>query len=176
MKPASALFILGLHFFLLSLIAFGGANGIVPEMHRILVHEYKWMTEQEFIDYFAISRGAPGPNILISTLVGWHVANFWGALATTLAICTPSCILAYMVGHLWHRFAHAPWLVIIKTGLVPVIVGFVAATALILVQVADDSLSAFLISGVTAILAYKNRIHPLWILSGAMILGILGWV
>ena len=176
MKISSPLTILGVHFFLLSFLAFGGANSAIPEMHRLMVYEYRWMSEEQFADLFAISRATPGPTVLISTLLGWYVAHFWGALVTTLAICLPSSVIAYCVGHLWKRFNYNPWLQIIKEGLFPIVLGFVAAAVLILIQISDHSWVAFLITGTTAVLSYKTQMHPLWLLGGAMILGVLGWV
>lgn len=176
MKMSSPVTILGIHFFLLSFLAFGGANSVIPEMHRLMVHEYQWMSEQQFADLFAISQATPGPNVLLSTLLGWYVAHFWGALIATLAICAPSCVIAYSVGHLWNRFSHNPWLSIIKEGIFPIVLGFVAAAVLILIKIVDHSLSAYLITGATAFLSYKTQMHPLWLLGGAMILGILGWI
>ena len=35
------------------------------------------MTERQFADMFAIAQVAPGPNVMMVTLVGYHVAGFW---------------------------------------------------------------------------------------------------
>ena len=176
MKPSNILVLLGFHFCLLSLVAFGGANGLIPEIHRLMVHQFQWMTEQQFMDYFALSRGAPGPNVLIATLMGWHVSHFWGALTTTLAISIPSSILTYGVSRLWQRSAHAPALKILKTGLVPVILGFVAAAAYILCQVPHRSTLSFVMIGISAVVSYKNWLHPFWIFMAAIVAGIVGWI
>ncbi len=80
-------------FVVLSLIAFGGANAVVPEIHRQSVELHRWMSDREFADLFAIAQAAPGPNVMISTLVGWKVAGIPGGLVATLAMCAPSCLL-----------------------------------------------------------------------------------
>jgi chromate transporter len=176
MNGSNPLFTVAAHFFLLSFLAFGGANSIIPELHRLFVYHYQWMSEQQFIDFFALSRVAPGPNIIIATLLGWHIAHFWGAIVATLAICVPSCMVTYGVGRLWERFNHKPWLIILKEGLFPLVLGFVMAAILILVQVADDSLFALFITLIAAILSYRFQLHPLWIVGGAVLLGCEGWV
>lgn len=82
------------HFAGLSLVAFGGASAVVPEMHRLVVDQQHWMTAKEFTDLFAIAQTAPGPNMMIVTLVACHVAGIKGAVLATLAFCTPGAILA----------------------------------------------------------------------------------
>ena len=62
---------LAVQFSLLSLLAFGGANAVIPEIHRQSVAVHHWMTDKDFAALFAIAQSAPGPNFLISTLIGW---------------------------------------------------------------------------------------------------------
>ena len=52
---------LAVQFAIMSLLALGGANAVVPEMHRQAVELRGWMTERQFADMFAISQAAPGP-------------------------------------------------------------------------------------------------------------------
>jgi chromate transporter len=74
------LFTLAVQFAIMSLLALGGANAVVPEIHRQAVEFRGWMTERQFADMFAISQAAPGPNVMIVTLVGFHVAGLPGAI------------------------------------------------------------------------------------------------
>ncbi|MBN8919935.1 MAG: chromate transporter, partial [Rhizobiales bacterium] len=59
---------IAVHFALLSLLAFGGVNAVVPEMHRQAVEVAGWMTDRQFADMFAIAQLAPGPNMMIVAL------------------------------------------------------------------------------------------------------------
>ena len=63
----------------------GGANAAIPEMHRLTVEVQHWMTDQQFSDLFAIAQVTPGPNVIITTLIGYQVAGFAGALVATVA-------------------------------------------------------------------------------------------
>ena len=81
----------------LSLLAFGGANAILPEMQRQVVDVHHWMTAREFASLFALAQAAPGPNMMVVSLVGWRVAGVWGALVTTGAVLFPSSILTLLV-------------------------------------------------------------------------------
>ena len=107
MKTDSATLItLLLHFGLLSIAAVGGGNSAIPEIHRQAVEVSGWLTEREFADIFAISTAAPGPNFMISTLIGYHVAGPAGALVATLGMCGPSSVLAYYVSGTWEKFKY----------------------------------------------------------------------
>jgi chromate transporter len=176
MKPGDVLPQLALHFALLSLIAVGGAPTIMPEMHRWLVEQEGWLTSAEFANFFAIAQVAPGPNILIVSLVGWKLAGLTGALVATLAACLPSGALAYGVGQVWHRFRGAPWRAAVQTGLAPLTVGLILATGYILARAADQGIGSLAIAAGTVVLVMLTRLHPLCVLAGAGVLGAMGWL
>lgn len=165
-----------LHFTLLSLLAVGGANSVIPEMHRLVVENNAWMTDRQFADLFAIAQIAPGPNIIIVTLIGYQVAGLAGGLAATAAMCLPSCLLVYFTDRGWQRFYQARWRIILQAAIVPVSVGLIAASALIVAQTADTSWRAVTITIATAAVAYFTRWHPLWMFAAAGVLGYAGLV
>ena len=84
------LFALAVQFAIMSLLALGGANAVVPEMHRQAVELRGWMSEREFADMFAISQAAPGPNVMMVTLIGYHVAGVAGARRHNLRDVRPN--------------------------------------------------------------------------------------
>ena len=117
---AGTLLTLAGYFAVMSLFAIGGANSAVPEMQRVAVEVERWMTARQFSDIFAIAQVTPGPNVIIVTLIGYHVAGFTGALVATAAMCGPTCVLAFFVAKVWDRFKDARWRIAIQAGLVPV--------------------------------------------------------
>lgn len=163
------------YFAMLSLFAVGGANAAIPEMHRIAVEAMRWMTDKQFADSFAIAQMSPGPNVVIVTLIGYHVAGLAGAGVATVAMCGPTCVLAYGVSRVWDRFKDAPWRIAIQGGLVPVSLGLIGASAFVLASVADRNIYAAIITAVTAVAGFATRINPLWIFAGAGLLGLSGW-
>jgi chromate transporter len=165
-----------LHLALLSLIAVGGVNTIVPELHRQTVEVSGALTDQQFADLFAIAQAAPGPNVLFVTLIGWQLAGLSGALLATAALTVPTCTIAYFVTRIWDRFRDAPWRIATQAGLVPVTIGFIAASAFLIARAADVSLLAFAITAATAAIAYWGRINPLWALGAAAAIGFAGLV
>lgn len=163
-------------FALLSLFAVGGANAAVPEMHRLAVEVQHWMTDRQFADLFAIAQLTPGPNVIIVTLIGYHAAGIAGAVVATAAMCGPTCIVAYYVGHVWERFKEKTWRIAIQAGLVPVSIGLIAASALILAQAADRTAGAAAITAITAAVAYFTRLNPLWAFAAAGLAGLGGLI
>ncbi len=93
----AVLLTLAIIFTQLSLIAFGGGNTILPEMQRQVVDIHHWMTAQEFSALFAMAQAAPGPNMMIVPLVGWHVAGLSGLLVTSTAKFLPSSLITVFV-------------------------------------------------------------------------------
>src|SRR5512147_2764007 len=99
----------------LSLFSFGGGQAIVADMQVQVVNQ-GWMTPQQFVDMFALSRAAPGPSTLIAALIGWQVAGFAGAVVATLAIYIPSSLVVYAAVRWWHKSKESPWRGILERG------------------------------------------------------------
>jgi chromate transporter len=161
-------------FGLMSLFAVGGGNSAIPEMHRVAVEVQHWMTDKQFADMYAISQLSPGPNVLIVTLIGYSVAGVVGALAATLAMCVPTAALAYAVSRLLKRSNHSRWPAIIQAALVPISIGLMAASALVLTLSSDRTWAALLVTAGVAALAIATRLNPLWLLLAGGVLGFAG--
>ena len=173
---AAILGVLTAQFAVLSLLAFGGANTVVPEIHRNAVEVHHWMSDQDFANLFAIAQAAPGPNALITTLVGFKAAGLPGALVATTAFCLPAGLLVFFVIRVWDRVQQSPWRAAVQAGLGPVTVGLVAASAFLLTRAADRGIGFAAITLATAAMSYFTRLNPLWALGAAAVLGGLGLV
>src|SRR3546814_5848958 len=113
---------------LLSLVAIGGVNTVLPELHRLIVTEGGWMSGAEFTALYALAQSAPGPNVIFVTLLGWQLAGLGGALAATAAVCGPSFIIAYVVASLSVARGESAWFRLIRRALVPLPTGLLVAT------------------------------------------------
>ena len=165
---------LALLFGQLSLLSIGGGPTVLPEMQREVVEVQGWMSAADFAALFALAQAAPGPNMLIATLVGLRVAGIPGAILATLAIITPSSLLTAATVSLWDRFRAARWRRLIQAGLVPVTVGLFLAAALIIAQGADRTPALTLITLAVTVASLATKIHPLLLLAGGGALGVLG--
>lgn len=163
-----------LQFALLSLLAVGGVNATIPEMHRRVVDLHHWMSDQQFGELFAISQAAPGPNVMVVALIGQHVAGPAGAVLAMVAMCGPTAVLACLVAKVFDRYREARWRRAVEAGLVPVTIGLFAAAALIVARTADQSWTAVGLTGIVFALTYWTRLTPLLALAGATLVGFLG--
>ena len=176
MKDDGVLGTIFLQFAILSLLAVGGANAVIPEVHRQAVEIQGWMSERQFADTFAMAQAAPGPNVMIVALIGFHIAGVMGALVATLAMCGPTAVLAVFFGRTWEHFKDAPWKMAVQSALIPVSAGLIAATALVVGQAALHDWIGLLIAAATAAVAIFTRWNPLWMFAIAGALGLAGWV
>lgn len=157
----------------LSLIAVGGANALVPEMRRQVVDVLGWMTDPTFTNLFALAQAAPGPNVLIVSLLGWQIAGLQGLAVATLAMITPSCLLAFGLRRVMARSADAAWLRAMQGGLVPIAIGLILASGAIMAQAADRGVLTAAITAATAAFVFGTGKSPLWALAAGALLGLL---
>lgn len=170
---SGTLFSLGLIFFELSLMAFGGGNAILPEMQRRVVEVQHWVSASEFSALFALAQAAPGPNMMIVPLIGWHVAGFSGVLVTSIAKFGPSSLITAFVFTLWQKFKDRPWRKVVQAGLVPVTAGLVSASASVITVASVYNPLLIAIAVIAALWTATTRVHPLIVLGGGALIGLL---
>ncbi len=158
----------------LSLVMFGGANAIIPEIQHQAVEVRGWMSNDEFATLFAIAQVAPGPNILIVSLVGWQVAGLPGLLAATVAINVPHCLLTYGTGRAISRIGDAAWLSTLKAALVPVTIGLILASGAVMARAADHGTLTIAITAATAAFIVLSDRNPLWALGAGTLAMLFG--
>jgi chromate transporter len=173
----------------LSLMSIGGGNTVLPEMHLKAVRDYNWMTDSQFADIFAISQAAPGPSILIVTLVGYKAglgavpANWpaeWaqlsgliGAILATAAMMVPAGILVFLVARVWEGAKDSAFRKAVEKGFAPLTVGLVLASGYVMAGTADHDWRAYLLTGVCTALFVFTKVNPLIVVGVA---GVLGWL
>jgi len=157
----------------LSLLAFGGANAVLPEMRRQIVDVQGWLSTEEFVALYALAQAAPGPNVMFVPLVGWHVAGLAGTLAASLGQFVPSSLLVVVAMRGIERIRSATWYDRLRQGIVPVTVGLVAAGAWSLTEAAVVDAKLALVTAAGAVLMTTTRIHPVWLLACGGAAGIL---
>ncbi len=161
-------------FVVLSFVAFGGATALLPEMHRVIVEQHQWLDSTTFTHLYAIAQAAPGPNVLVVTLIGWHVAGLPGALAATVAMCLPMSVLIYLLMDRWESFAGKRWQKAISLGVAPLAVGLIFSGATLIAQSAGLGIAAWGLLAATMLANLKTKLHPLWLIGAGAVLGVLG--
>lgn len=165
---------LALYFGLLSVVAFGGMPAVMPEMQRIVVEVKEWTSPVEFIQLFAVAQAAPGPNVLIASLIGWKAAGLAGAVVALLAVCGPAAVIAWWVADLWDRFKDSPWRLAIQRAIAPIVVALILSGGYVIATpdgTPDWRLWSIAAASAAAVLA--TRLNPLWMIAGGALMGAL---
>jgi chromate transporter len=183
------------HFAALSLLGVGGAITTAPDMHRYLVGEKQWLTDPQFTSSIALAQAAPGPNVLFVALMGWNVGlnaggglgagapatslAVLGMLATMAGIMLPSSILTYTATRWAHRNRELRSVRAFKAGMGPIVIALLIATGWLLTAAHNQpgrDWPLWLLTGDSALVVWRTRIHMLWLLGAGALAGALGWV
>ncbi len=183
------------HFLSLSLLAVGGAIILAPDIHRFLVDENQWLTEQQFSSSIALAQSAPGPNVLFVGLMGWNVGlnagaglgGGWisvalsalGMLISLLGIMLPSSILTYTTTRWAHKHRDNRGVRAFKLGMAPVVIALLVSTGWLLTASHNDPMRDWPMWVLTLVamgLVWRTRIHLLWLIGSGALIGALGWV
>lgn len=156
----------------ISLLAIGGANAVVPEIHRQVVDLLAWMDAPTFARLFAIAQTAPGPNVMLASIIGWQVAGTAGLLVATLAILLPSSLLALACGKGLRRYRDHRLVRILTLALVPIALGLMLASGAVATLAAGAGWLGYAITAATLVVTYRSKVNPLV----PMALGTLAYV
>ena len=106
--------------------------------------------------------------------------TFPNLLAASLAVgalmCLPTAVLAYGVSRLLRGSKEARWPALVRAALVPLSIGLMGASGLILARTSDRTLAAVLVTAGAAVLASATRLNPLWMLVAGGCLGFAGLI
>ena len=166
-------------FFKISLFSIGGGYNMIPLMqHEVAAHG--WLASERFLDVLAVSEITPGPiAVNLATFAGYQVAGLTGSIAATVGVCLPGAILLLALGTLAIRLRERPAFRAAMRGLMPALVGLLAATtirlglAIIPAGASIPDLRSILIfAAALALFLWKNP-HPALLMLGAAAAGIL---
>jgi len=173
------------HYLVLSLMSVGGAIATTGEMHRYLVEQHGWLTQQQFTDAIAIAQAAPGPNVLFVALIGWtvglnagsYLAAVLGVVVTMVGIMLPSSIIVLLATGWGHRNRELRAVRAFKQGMAPLVIGMLISTGIVLGSANRDPANdwpLYTVSVVAALILWRTRIHLLWLLGAGALVGALG--
>lgn len=123
-------FILFLEFLKIGAFTFGGGYAMIPFIQEtVLKHE--WLTNQELIDFIAISESTPGAfAVNISTYVGSQVGGFFGAVCATTGVVLPAFLIILIIAKVYNKFKSSNLVKGAMFGLKSTVVGLIAAAVI----------------------------------------------
>lgn len=165
-------------FFKISLFSIGGGYNMIPLMQDEVAAN-GWMASERFLDVLAVSEITPGPiAVNLATFAGYQVAGLTGSIAATLGVCLPGAILLLALGAIAIRLRDRPAFRAAMRGLMPALVGLLAATAIRLGMALVPAGAWFppphaivLFAAALGLFLWKN-LHPVLLMLGAAGAGI----
>ena len=106
MKELLEIFLL---FFKMGAVTFGGGYSMLPILRQEIVARRAWLTEEQVIDFFAVSQTLPGLIASnVSVFIGYQRRKTPGAIAAALGVVTPSIIIITLIAALMQDFQNNP--------------------------------------------------------------------
>ncbi len=125
--PSYSLQSISVYFLKLGTWGFGGPVALVGYMHRDLVVDKKWITEDDYKEGLALSQLAPGPLAAqLAIYLGYVHYRLIGATLAGLAFVLPSFAMVLAIGYAYLRFGGLPWIQAIFYGVGACIIGIIA--------------------------------------------------
>ncbi|MBO9674265.1 MAG: chromate transporter [Sphingobacteriaceae bacterium] len=119
-----------LYFLRLGTWGFGGPVALVGYMHRDLVEQKQWLTEEEYKEGLALAQLAPGPLAAqLGIYLGFVHYGLLGATLTGLAFVLPSFIMVVILGMIYQLYGGMSWMRDVFYGVGAAVIGIIAISA-----------------------------------------------
>lgn len=113
-------------FLIIGALSFGG--GIIAYERILLIEKRKWLTDDEFMGYLAISQTMPGLNsVNLAVLAGDRLRGALGALVASIGLIMPGSLFVLIVGVAYARNTDHPLVNQILAGVAAAACGLLTA-------------------------------------------------
>lgn len=164
-----------IYFLKLGTWGFGGPVALVGYMHRDLVENKKWISEEEYKEGLALSQLAPGPLAAqLSIYLGYVHYHILGATLVGLAFVLPSFLMVLAIGWSYVEFGGLPWMQAIFYGVGAAVIGIITISSYKLTSKSigkDPWLWGIFI--VLAAFTFYTEEENIWLILGS---GVLIWL
>jgi len=127
LRPASLLDL----FVSFTILALQGFGGVLAVVQRELVERKRWLTQEEFIEEWAVAQIMPGPNVVnLALMIGNRYFGLRGGLVALAGMLTVPLLVVLVLAVLHSHYAHHPGVAGALRGMAAVSAGMIAATGL----------------------------------------------
>ncbi len=150
---------------------FGSGLAIVPFLHSGVVTEYKWLSEQEFVDAVAVAMITPGPVVITVAFIGYLVAGFPGAVVAALATFLPCYLFTVVPAPYFHKYGKHPGIKTFVEGITAAVVGALFGSVIVIAMrtIKDIPTLVIALAAIVLLLNTKKIKEPIIILVAALI-------
>jgi chromate transporter len=172
-QEAASLFDIGVFFFKVGALTFGGGLSMIAFIQEQVVNQFHWLTPREFVDGLALGQFTPGPILMVAAYVGYKLAGITGAIVAGAAIFLPSFILMLFIMPVFNRVRKVLWMKAALKGIGPAVIGTLSVS---LVQMAphavpDNYAALIFVCAIAALLWW--RVGAIKMMLGGALFGLL---
>jgi chromate transporter len=155
----------------IGLLSFGGPAGQIALMHKEIVDDHKWLTEQQFLNALNFCMLLPGPEAMqLATYSGWRLHGVKGGLAAGLLFVLPGALVVLALAFTYAVLGNVPALEAIFLGVKAAVLVIVVEALLRISKRALKRSADWAIAGASFIaIFFFDAPFPLIILAAALI-------
>ena len=159
-------------FFRIGTFTVGGGYAMIPLMQREMVERHGWMSEEEFLDYVALSQAMPGVfAVNMATVTGMRLRGKGGAVAAIAGNIVMPIVFILLLAIFFRTFRDNVIVSRIFLGLRPAVVALIAAPVFTLARSAKVTWRTVWIPVVCALLIWLFGVSPVIVILAAALLG-----
>lgn len=114
-----------------TILALQGFGGVVAIVQREMVDRKRWMTQEEFVEDWAVAQVMPGPNVVnLSMMIGGRYFGLRGALTAVAGMLTLPLALVLLLALVYAQYADHPGVAGALHGMSAVAAGLIVSTGL----------------------------------------------
>ncbi len=118
-------------FWRFSWLALQGFGGVFPVAKRELVEKHQWLTQEEFIEDWAVAQVMPGPNVVnLGLIIGNRYFGLKGGLVALLGLITFPLIILLILIFFYSNINQNPAVIGALKGMAAVAAGLIAGTSI----------------------------------------------
>jgi chromate transporter len=153
---------------------FGGGYAMLSLVKREIVEKNKWIKQEEFLDMIALIQGLPGVFAVNTALyVGRKTSGIKGSISAMLGAVIPSITIIILLAIFGSAYKDNDTVRKIFKGINPCVVGLILAPAVQMARSAGITLKTLFLPVIAVILVVFFNISPIYVILGAVIIGIL---
>jgi chromate transporter len=114
-----------------TVLALQGFGGVLAVVQRELVERKRWLTQDEFIEDWAVAQIMPGPNVVnLAMMIGARYFGVAGAMAALAGLLALPLVIVLLLAIVHDQFAGNPAVAGALRGMAAVSAGLIAAAGL----------------------------------------------
>ncbi len=150
---------------------FGSGLAIVPFLYSGVVNEFRWLTEQQFLDAVAIAMFSPGPVVITVAFIGFMKGGVVGSFLASIGTFLPCYLFTVIPAPFFRRLNQHKWIHEFVNGVTSAAIGAIGGAAYVLGKRAIVDTTSVVIAVIVLIGLFRfQKIQtPIWIILSGIV-------